>query len=272
VSYRNSFAHGFNPPSEMAKESFSYYSPILEKILKGLDFLKNYGFYANRLGSAVLLKGVDPLVTTESTQSLDPFKVSIFLKNPSGSITPLSPLFITGQIAIKNATEAQLGKSHHFVYENNSGKRIFYVSPDGLPLETNVTIEYWQRLLASKEKILSPLNSTNFSVEELNKRITFHTRLEIGELYTQKKLLPGIYLKRRLAEAKIKSFFVSPFPVAIVAARGGAGKSNLLGKFAESSLETEPVLLFKAGDLEEDSFENTLIKTLGLEHDLFKST
>jgi hypothetical protein len=203
---------------------------------------------------------------------LDPFKVSIYLKNPSGSITPLSPLFITGQIAIKNATEAQLGKSHHFVYENNSGKRIFYVSPDGLPLETNVTIEYWQRLLASKEKILSPLNSINFSVEELNNRITSHTRLEIGELYTQKKLLPGIYLKRRLAEAKIKSFFVSPFPVAIVAARGGAGKSNLLGKFAESSLETEPVLLFKAGDLEEDSFENTLLKTLGLEHDFFKST
>ena len=272
VSYRNSFAHGFNPPAEMAKESFSYYSPILEKILKGLSFLKDYGFYANREGSAVLLKGTDPKPTGESTQSYDPFRVSIFLKSREGKTTPLSPLFITGQIAIKNATEAQLGKSHHFVYENNSGKRIFYVSPDGLPLETNVTIEYWQKLLASKEKILSPISHENFTLQEVNNRITSHSKLELNELYLQKKLLPGIYLKRRMAEAKIKSFFVSPFPVAFVAARGGAGKSNLLGKFVEETIDTDPLLLLKAGDLEEDSIEETLQKLLGLEKDFFQKT
>jgi tetratricopeptide (TPR) repeat protein len=272
VSYRNSFAHGFNPPAEMARESFSYYSPILEKILKGLSFLKDYGFYANREGSAVLLKGTDPKPTGESTQSYDPFRVSIFLKSREGKTTPLSPLFITGQIAIKNATEAQLGKSHHFVYENNSGKRIFYVSPDGLPLETNVTIEYWQKLLASKEKILSPITQENFTLGELNDRIKSHSKLELNELYLQKKLLPGIYLKRRLAEAKIKSFFVSPFPVAFVAARGGAGKSNLLGKFVEETIDTDPLLLLKAGDLEEDSIEETLQKLLGLEKDFFQKT
>ncbi|MCB1144813.1 MAG: tetratricopeptide repeat protein [Leptospiraceae bacterium] len=273
VSYRNSFSHKFEPPPEIAIQDFALYYTVFEKILRSLDFLKEYQFFANQNGNAILLKGTEPFPTGENLSMLDPYEVSIFVRDRNKKTTALSPLFIHGNIAIAESLEGKLGKSHHLLYENYTGNRILYQSPDGYEIDTTVTVRHWQKLLSSKKINLSPIQKKSFSQESLDERIKSHSQKRIEELYQQQNLIPGIYLRRKMAEAKITSFLEhSPYPLAFLTARGGAGKTNLLGRFTEIHLTKYPILFMHSGDIRESSTEDWIESTLGLEKGFLSET
>jgi hypothetical protein len=269
ISYRNSIAHGVGSENLIKIEKFNKVYRYLEEILSNLKFLKNYEMYANQGGRGILLKGLIPTHTDLITSRLDPLKVSIFLINSEGIQRPLSPLFINGSIAIKNPSEEQLGKYNHFIFDKITDKRIFYVSPEGKELPTEITIEYWKKLLKSKQVDISLIHFNNFSIEELNTRVVNYSRNALNEYYNHNKLIKDIYLKRSLEEAKIKSFLSSPTSIAILTSEGGGGKSYLLGKYTEENLSTEPILFLNAGDLEHVTFMDSLIDILHFESAFF---
>ena len=247
INYRNKFAHGFNQPEEESREELEFYLGVLDQLLDELGWMADYALLKREDGKVWRMMGAEPeLMDLAWPEGAG--ETGLALLAPDGErILPLFPLFIVPRqwVAETKAGEDLL------VYDQDTGKRIVYVSPRGHHREIQGTLRPWRKLVEAKEVVLPELGASELTPEEVGRRGAIVTRDTEEALLASRKLLKGVYVNRLDAEAHLRLFPATEFPLALVTAQAGSGKTTLLhhmaGEWAEGGAS---VVMTRANALE----------------------
>ncbi|MDB4733932.1 hypothetical protein OAF73_01005, partial [Planctomycetota bacterium] len=247
INYRNKFAHGFNQPEEESRQELDFYLGVLDQLLEELAWMADYTLLKREDGKVWRMMGAEPEVADIEwpQQAVD---TGLALLAPDGQrVLPLFPLFIVPR---QYVAETKAGEDL-LVYDQDTGKRIVYVSPRGHHREIQGTLRPWRKLVAAKDVVLPELDAAALSPEELVRRAAIVTRDTEDQLLASRKLLKGVYVSRPDAEVHLRPFPATSFPLALVTAQAGAGKTTLLHHLAgEWAKGGASVLLARANAIE----------------------
>ncbi|MGC6434682.1 MAG: hypothetical protein ACON4M_10860, partial [Crocinitomicaceae bacterium] len=134
-------------------------------------------------------------------------------------------------------------KAKVMIYEQNTGKRIIFFSPESVHGETNneKVLEQLNLMIREKEKqdpiAIEDLNETSWKALLLD-----NNEATIQSLLSEKKVIKGIYQERQDAEVALRSWVGARAGLFFLAAEAGSGKTNLLvemnRQYTERGLDT----------------------------------
>ena len=224
ISYRNKFAHGFNQPEEESREECDFYVSVLEQLLEELSWLGDYKLLKREGGAVWDMMGAEPR-KVDAAWPTDGGDSGLLLQRSDGSRSlPLFPLFI---VPSDYVAETKAGEDL-LVYDQDTGKRIVYVSPRGHHREIVGTLRHWRALLEQKEVLLEELTASSLSPDEVGRRAQMVTRDTEESLLASRKVLKGVYVEREGVELHLRRYPASIFPLSLVTAQAGSGKTSLL--------------------------------------------
>ncbi len=237
INFRNHYLGHSTVPSEekcitLWHENFG----ILKNLLVKLDFCKNYTIVSSDKTISWRLMG-DEITQVNLRQKL---KSNVAILNTMNEEMSIVPFFILpGEYFIKEVSE----RAKLMVYEQNTGSRIVFFSPESVHGETNneKVLEQLNLMIREKEKqqpiSMKDLNEASWkAVLKENNEATFQS------LLSEKKVINGIYQERQEAEVALRSWIGARAGLFFLAAEAGSGKTNLLvemsRQYAERGLDT----------------------------------
>jgi tetratricopeptide (TPR) repeat protein len=264
VNYRNSFAHGFNPPADEAREGYMFYRPVLDKILSRMEWCVNYTMY-RFIGDALIpLMGNEPGKPEDAGELKAGHDGDILIRDSEGKLQPIVPLFVTPSAHFLDLSD----RVDLMGYEDKTDKIIRYISPDGVGRPTAGTINKWNRLFDEKRIILEERTEETLERTELFERAKTSAERTIKTLVETKKVMEDKILRRPAQEGKLIAYIGGSFPIFFVRATSGAGKTNLLSIMAQTWIEEGKAVLFrKADEIDTADFREFICKELGLSRD-----
>lgn len=237
ISFRNHYlGHSTVPSEEKCVALWQENFDILKDLLYKLEFCKNYTIVSSDKTVSWRLMG-DEINQVNLRQKL---KSNVAILNSNNEEMSIVPFFILpGEYFIKEVSE----RAKVMVYEQNTGSRIVFFSPESVHGETNneQILEQLNLMIREKEKqqpiSMKDLNEASWkAVLKENNEATFQS------LLSEKKVIKGIYQERQDAEVALRSWVGARAGLFFLAAEAGSGKTNLLvemnRQYAERGLDT----------------------------------
>jgi hypothetical protein len=237
IKFRNHYlGHSTVPSEKTAKRIWDEYFVIMKSLLIKMDFCRKYTIVSSDKTISWRLMGND-ITQVNLRQKL---KSNVALLNAENQELGIAPFFILpGEYFIKEVSE----KAKLMVYEQNTGSRIVFFSPESVHGETNnqKILEQLNLMIREKEKQepqqLKDLNETSWKA-----LLKENNEATIQSLLSEKKLIKGIYQERQDAEIALRAWSGARAGLFFLSAEAGSGKTNLLvemnKQYAERGLDT----------------------------------
>ena len=223
ISFRNQYLGHSTVPSEdkciaLWQENFG----ILKDLLIKLDFCKNYTIVSSDKTVSWRLMG-DEITQVNLRQKL---RSNVAMLNGENEELSIVPFFILpGEYFIKEVSE----RAKLMVYEQNTGSRIVFFSPESVHGETNneKVLEQLNLMIREKEK-QDPVTMIDLDEVSWKAVLKENNEATIQSLMSEKKVIKGIYQERQDAEVALRSWVDARAGLFFLAAEAGSGKTNLL--------------------------------------------
>jgi hypothetical protein len=237
IHFRNHYLGHSTVPSD--QECISIWNEnfaLLKGLLVKLDFCRNYTIVSSDKTVSWRLMG-DEITQVNLRQKL---KSNVAILNADNQELSIVPFFILpGEYFIREVSD----RAKLMVYEQNTGSRIVFFSPESVHGETNneKVLEQLNLLIREKEK------QDPVAIEDLNENswkalLKENNEATIQSLLSEKKVIKGIYQERQDAEVALRSWVGARAGLFFLAAEAGSGKTNLLvemnRQYAERGLDT----------------------------------
>jgi hypothetical protein len=237
ISFRNHYLGHSTVPSEekcitLWQENFG----ILKDLFVKLDFCKNYTIVSSDKTVSWRLMG-DEITQINLRQKL---KSNVAMLNAENEELSIVPFFILpGEYFIKEVSE----RAKLMVYEQNTGSRIVFFSPESVHGETTneMVLEQLNLMIREKEK-QEPVSMKDLDEASWKAVLKENNEATIQSLLSEKKVIKGIYQERQDAEVALRSWVGARAGLFFLAAEAGSGKTNLLvemnRQYTERGLDT----------------------------------
>ena len=237
INFRNHYLGHSTVPSEQKcvslwQENFN----IMKALLVKLDFCKNYTIVSSDKTVSWRLMG-DEITRVNLRQKL---KSNVAMLNSDNQELSIVPFFILpGEYFIKEISD----RAKLMVYEQNTGSRIVFFSPESVHGETNneIVLEQLNLMIREKEK-QEPVSIKNLDEASWKALLKENNESTVQSLLNEKKVFKGIYQERQDAEVALRSWIGARAGLVFLAAEAGSGKTNLLvemnRQYTERGLDT----------------------------------
>jgi hypothetical protein len=223
IHFRNHYLGHSTVPTD--KECVSIWNEnfkLLKDLLIQLDFCRNYTIVSIDKTVSWRLMG-DEITQVNLRQKL---KANVAILNADNQELSVVPFFILpGEYFIREVSD----RAKLMVYEQNTGSRIVFFSPESVHGETNneKVLEQLNLLIREKEK------QDPVAIEDLNEAswkalLKENNEATIQSLLSEKKVIKGVYQERQDAEVALRSWVGARAGLFFLAAEAGSGKTNLL--------------------------------------------
>lgn len=264
LHFRNRIAHDHSHDDAVLERKFDQHHDLLLEFLAGMTWWREHTLCKRDGGVLHELAGCDATkradVSTSTTAATD-----LFLRASDGREMKMYPFLVVpgGLFADIEAGEDLL------IYEQNTGRRIFYASAAGNSRSTKATIDGWRRLMRRKQAGLTLLHEADIRPSVFKERCVAVTRRTREALHDTQKILPEIYSKRPFLDAHIIEWIDSKYPLLAIAGSAGTGKTALLNHAtAQWEVQGHSVLFLRAQFIEARSVINALRMELGINDDV----
>jgi hypothetical protein len=237
INFRNHYlGHSTVPSEEKCIALWQEHFGILKDLLLKLDFCKNYTIVSSDKTVSWRLMG-DEITQVNLRQKL---KSNVAMLNTANEELSIVPFFILpGEYFIKEVSE----RAKLMVYEQNTGSRIVFFSPESVHGETNneKVLEQLNLMIREKEK-QEPVSMKDLDEASWKAILKENNEATIQSLLSEKKVIKGIYQERQDAEVTLRSWVGARAGLFFLAAEAGSGKTNLLvemnRQYTERGLDT----------------------------------
>jgi hypothetical protein len=223
INFRNHYlGHSTVPSDQKCISLWNENFTILRALLVKLDFCKNYTIVSSDKTVSWRLMG-DEITQVNLRQKL---KSNVAMLNADNQELSIVPFFILpGEYFIKEVSE----RAKLMVYEQNTGSRIVFFSPESVHGETNneKVLEQLNLMIREKEK-QEPVSMKDIDEAGWKSIIKENNEATIQSLLSEKKVIKGIYQEREDAEIALRSWVGARAGLFFLAAEAGSGKTNLL--------------------------------------------
>lgn len=237
INFRNHYLGHNTVPSEQEcmalwQENFG----ILKDLLVRLDFCKNYTIISTEKAVSWRLMG-DEITQVNLRQKM---KSNVAMLNTANEELGIVPFFILPGEAF---TKEVSSKAKLMVYEQNTGSRIVFFSPESIQGETSneQILEQLNLMIRDKEK-QEPVAMKDLDEISWKAILIENNEATIQSLLSEKKVIKGIYQERQDAEVALRSWIGARAGLFFLAAEAGSGKTNLLvemnRQYQERGLDT----------------------------------
>ena len=224
INFRNRFlGHGLPLSKQEYTDLFKEIYPVLLDFFKSLLFTKNLQLIRQEGVNHYLLNGskVLQMDSREPPPSIDTQIILTDKKERSLNLIPFYILPKQFMLGVDNRAEIM-------VYEQNTGSRVVFFSPESIKAEeSGIVLERIQLLIQEKEKTL-PCTPAEFTSNYILQWTAEHNEKTLAGLKREKKVLEGIYQNRLEAENVLATWFEAKASLLAVSAEAGSGKTNLL--------------------------------------------
>ena len=225
INFRNHYlGHGTVPSEQKCISLWHENFGLLKALLIKLDFCKNYTIVSSDKTMSWRLMG-DEITRVNLRQKL---KSNIAILNANNEEMNIVPFFILpGEYFIKEVSE----RAKLMVYEQNTGSRIVFFSPESVHGETNneKVLEQLNLLIREKEK-QEPVSIKDLDEASWKDVLKENNESTIQSLQSEKKIIKGVYQERQDAEVALRSWVGAQAGLFFLAAKPGSGKTNLLAE------------------------------------------
>jgi len=264
INFRNKYlGHGMVPSDEESRDLWNTYAPVLKELLQEMDFCRNYSMisYDNLRMWRLMGTEFTPIQSTVKAGLED----RVQLINPKGDGMNLVPFFVLPGEFFRQETSS---KAKLMVYEQNTGKRIIFFSPESVTDETSgKVLERLNLLLSDKDKEES-LTETTLTNEVFDSALNYRNTEMRRTLLNERKVMEGIYQPREEAEIALRSWIGARAGLFFIAADAGSGKTNLLMEMSRQYKEREiPNLVIRANRMMNDDIWKEIKYLLNLKQD-----
>lgn len=223
ITFRNHYlGHSTVPSEEKCIALWQENFVILKDLLLKLDFCKNYTIVSSDKTVSWRLMG-NEITQVNLRQKM---KSNVAMLNAAHEEFSIVPFFILpGEYFTKEVSE----RAKLMVYEQNTGSRIVFFSPESVHGETNneKVLEQLNLLLREKEK-QEPVSMKDLDDASWNAVLKENNEATFQSLLSEKKVIKGIYQERQDAEVALRSWVGARAGLFFLAAEAGSGKTNLL--------------------------------------------
>lgn len=237
INFRNYYlGHSTVPSEEKCIALWQEYFGILKDLLLKLDFCKNYTIVSSDKTVSWRLMG-DEITQVNLRQKL---KTNVAMLNTANEELSIVPFFILpGEYFIKEVSE----RAKLMVYEQYTGSRIVFFSPESVHGETNneKVLEQLNLMIRQKER-QEPISMKELDEASWKAILKENNEATVQSLLSEKKVIKGIYQERQDAEVALRSWVGARAGLFFLAAEAGSGKTNLLvemnRQYTERGLDT----------------------------------
>lgn len=237
IYFRNHYlGHSTVPSEEKCAELWDEYFSLLKELLAKLEFCKNYTIVSSDKTVSWRLMG-DAITQVNLRQKL---KTNVAMLNTENEELGIVPFFILpGEYFIKEVSE----RAKLMIYEQYTGSRIVFFSPESVHGETNneKVLEQLNLMIREKEK-QEPVPMKDLDEAAWKAILKENNEATVQSLLSEKKVIKGIYQERQDAEVALRSWIGARAGLFFLAAEAGSGKTNLLvemnRQYVERGLDT----------------------------------
>jgi hypothetical protein len=237
IDFRNHYlGHATVPSDRKANLLWNENFHLLKKLLLEMNFCRNYTIVSSDKAISWRLMG-DEITQVNLRSKL---KSNIAVLNAHNEELSLVPFFILpGEYFIKEISD----RAKLMVYEQNTGSRIVFFSPESVHGETNSQIVLEQLNLMIREKEMQePVYMKDLDEDRWKALLKDNNEATNQSLLSEKKVVKGIYQERQDAELALRSWIGAQASLFFLAAEAGSGKTNLLvemnRQYIEGGLDT----------------------------------
>ena len=237
IDFRNySLGHSTMPSEKeciiLWKENFQ----LLKELLLKLDFCRNYTLVSSDKAITWRLMGHE-ITRVNLRQNLES---NVSILDPDNRELNIVPFFILpGKYFIKEISD----QTNLMVYEQNTGSRIIFFSPESVYGETNneEVLEQLNLMIREKEK-REPVSIKNLNRAQWTALLNENNEDVLQTLINERKVIRGVYQERKEAEIALRSWIGALPGLFFLAAEAGSGKTNVLvemsRQYTERGLDT----------------------------------
>ncbi len=232
INFRNHYlGHSTVPSDQKCVSLWQENFGLLKDLLVKLDFCKNYTIVSSDKTVSWRLMG-DEITQVNLRQKL---KSNVAILNADNEELSVVPFFILpGEYFIKEISE----RAKLMVYEQNTGSRIVFFSPESVHGETNNAIVLEQLNLMIREKEMKePVSIRDLDGASWKAILKENNEATVQSLMSEKKVIKGIYQERQDAEVALRSWVGARAGLFFLAAEAGSGKTNLLVEMNRQYIE-----------------------------------
>jgi tetratricopeptide (TPR) repeat protein len=222
INFRNRYlGHGVPLSKEEYESLFKVISPVLIDFLSEWKAIEHITMFRSEAKESWQMMGAEiSLISNNSPNK----KSNVYLSHLDGRNLELIPFYVLPKQFSAGASD----KAQIQVYEQNTGQRVIFYSPESIKSEASGEIlERFKILLEEKEQE-EYFTTDQFSIEILQNQLQIYKLKTRTGLIKEKKLLEGIYQSRLDAETELMSWISAKAGLFILAAEAGSGKTNLL--------------------------------------------
>ena len=222
INFRNHYlGHGMVPSREKCEALWVENFAILKELLLEMEFCKNYSIVSKDRNITLRLMGNEITQVNLKTKLLS----NVAMLNAKNEQISVVPFFVLpGEYFIKEVSE----NAKLMVYEQNTGKRMVFFSPESISGETSGNVlEQLNKMIGDKDRE-EPITNKQLSKEKFQELIKENNKDFVGGLIKERKVIPEIYQERQDAEIALRSWIGALAGLFFVSAEAGSGKTNLL--------------------------------------------
>lgn len=260
--------HGFVPSLSASQMSLTRLMSDFLELLKYFEFCQKYELRSgplNRTSNQELsLMGASPAIVNKRDEG----PTHPYIQLESGRrYLELAPFFISPQLYFPKSISS---KSTLMLYEQNTGKRVIYFGPESVIGETDGSAFDALSLILRKKQSMPALDLSSIDEADAAELVAVHNSIQIDSLVSAGNILVNkkglhIYERRPEIEAKIVSWSGSEYPLGLVLATPGAGKTNLFVSMIDLlSDHGHMVVLVRAKNCLDNSVGNHIANQLNL--------
>jgi len=222
INFRNHYlGHGMVPSIKKCIKLWDEHHIILKELLLKMDFCKNYSILSKDRNVFLRLMG-DKITQINVSTKLHSNVALLNIKNEQISLMPF--FVLPGEYFTKDISE----NAKLMVYEQNTGKRMVFFSPESISGETSGNVlEQFNLMIAEKDRE-KPIKSNELSKQKFQELVKENNKDFVGGLIKERKVIPEIYQERQDAEIALRSWVGALAGLFFVSAEAGSGKTNLL--------------------------------------------
>ena len=222
INFRNHYlGHGMVPSREKCEALWVENFAILKELLIEMEFCKNYSIVSKDRNITLRLMGNEINQVNLKTK-LQSNVAMLNAKNEQISVVPF--FVLPGEYFIKEVSE----NAKLMVYEQNTGKRMVFFSPESISGETSGNVlEQLNKMIGEKDRE-KPITNKQLSKEKFQELIKENNKDFVVGLIKERKVIPEIYQERQDAEIALRSWVGALAGLFFVSAEAGSGKTNLL--------------------------------------------
>lgn len=232
INFRNHYlGHSTVPSDQKCVALWHENFKLLKDLLVKLDFCRNYTIVSSDKTVSWRLMG-DDITQVNLRQKL---KSNVAILNADNQEMSIVPFFILpGEYFIREVSD----RAKLMIYEQNTGSRIVFFSPESVHGETNneKVLEQLNLMIREKER-QEPVSIRDLNEISWKALLKENNEATIQSLLSEKKVIKGIYQERQDAEVALRSWVGARAGLFFLAAEAGSGKTNLLVEMNRQYIE-----------------------------------